>query len=67
MQCVGALEMAKSTYVAASQEGLVPLTIYVKHETRQALKLAALKHEMLISDIMAEAIVQVLKKYSAKS
>jgi hypothetical protein len=59
----GELEMAKSGYVAPSREGLVPLTIYVRKETRQALKLAALTHDTTVAAILDTAIDQALKRY----
>lgn len=63
----GANEMPKPGYVAPSREGLVPLTVYVKPATRQALKIAAAQHSTTIAEIMDEAIATVLKRYGAKT
>jgi hypothetical protein len=50
--------------VAPSREGLVPLTVYVKPETRQALKIAAAQHNTTVGQIMETAIANALKKYA---
>ena len=57
----------KSSYVAPSREGKVPLTIYVEPETRQALKIAAVMNETTVDAMMQEAIAATLKKYQARS
>ena len=44
----GVAPMPKPSYVAPSREGLVPLTVYVKPETRQALKIAAAQHNITV-------------------
>jgi hypothetical protein len=54
----------KPGYVAPSREGLVPVTVYVKPETRQALKIAAARHNITVSEILEGAIANALKKYS---
>ena len=56
--------MPKSSYVAPSRKGLVPLTIFVKPETRQALKIAAAQHNITVGQIMETAIANALKKYA---
>jgi hypothetical protein len=56
--------MPKPGYVAPSREGLVPLTIYVKPETRQALKIVAAQHDITVGQIMETAIANALKKYA---
>lgn len=56
--------MPKPSYVAPSREGLVPLTVYVKPETRQALKIAAAQHNTTVGQIMETAIANALKKYA---
>ena len=56
--------MPKPSYVAPSREGLVPLTVYVKPETRQALKIAAARHNITVGEIMETAIANALKKYA---
>ena len=63
---IGIDDMPKPGYVAPSREGLVPLTIYVKPETRQALKIAAAQHNTTVAEMMDGAVVAVLKKYGAK-
>ena len=60
----GVAPMPKPTYVAPSREGLVPVTVYVKPEVRQALKIAAAQHSTTVADIMETAIAYALKKYS---
>ena len=47
--------------MAPSREGLVPLTVYVKPETRQALKIAAAQHNTTVGQIMETAIANALK------
>jgi hypothetical protein len=54
----------KAGYVAPSREGLVPVTVYVKPETRQALKIAAAQHNITVSEILEGAISNALKKYA---
>jgi hypothetical protein len=56
--------MPKPSYVAPSREGLVPLTVYVKPEIRQALKIAAAQHSITVAEIMETAIANALKKYA---
>jgi hypothetical protein len=60
----GVAPMPKPSYVAPSREGLVPVTVYVKPEIRQALKIAAAQHNTTVADIMETAIATALKKYS---
>ena len=60
----GVAAMPKPTYVAPSREGLVPLTVYVKPEIRQALKVAAAQHSITVTEIMGSAIANALKKYA---
>jgi len=60
----GVAPMPKSGYVAPSREGLVPLTVYVKPEVRQALKVAAAQHNITVGQIMDSAIAHALKKYA---
>jgi len=60
----GVAPMPKPGYVAPSREGLVPLTIYVKPETRQALKIVAAQHDITVGQIMETAIANALKKYA---
>jgi hypothetical protein len=60
----GVAPMPKPGYVAPSREGLVPVTVYVKSETRQALKIAAAQHNITVTDIMEIAIAFALKKYA---
>jgi hypothetical protein len=55
--------MPKPGYVAPSREGLVPVTVYVKPELRQALKVAAAQHNTTVAEIMEAAIANALKKY----
>ena len=56
--------MPKPSYVAPSRKGLAPLTIFVKPETRQALKIAAAQHNITVGQIMETAIANALKKYA---
>ena len=56
--------MPKPSYVAPSRKGLVPLTIFVKPETRQALKIAAAQHNITVGQNMETAIANALKKYA---
>jgi hypothetical protein len=56
--------MPKPSYVAPSREGLVPLTVYVKPEIRQSLKIAAAQHNITVAEIMETAIANALKKYA---
>jgi hypothetical protein len=51
-------------YVAPSREGLVPVTVYVRPETRQALKVAAAQHNTTVAEIMENAIQSALKRYA---
>ena len=60
----GVAPVSKPSYVAPSREGLVPLTVYVKREVRQALKVAAAQHNITVGQIMESAIAQALKKYA---
>jgi hypothetical protein len=60
----GVAPMPKPGYVAPSREGLVPVTVYVKPEVRQALKIAAAQHNTTVADIMETAIANALKKYA---
>jgi len=60
----GVAPMPKPGYVAPSREGLVPLTVYVKPQTRQALKIAAAQHNTTVTEIMEAAIANALKKYA---
>jgi hypothetical protein len=60
----GVAPMPKPRYVAPSREGLVPVTVYVKPEIRQALKIAAAQHNTTVADIMETAIATALKKYA---
>ena len=60
----GVAPMPKPGYVAPSREGLVPVTVYVKPEIRQALKIAAAQHNTTVADIMETAIATALKKYA---
>ena len=57
--------MPKPSYVSPSREGLVPVTVYVKPEVRQALKIAAAQHDTTVGEIMEAAIANALKKYDA--
>ena len=59
----GVAPMPKPGYVAPSREGLVPLTVYVKPETRRALKIAAAQHNTTVAEIMEGAIESALKRY----
>ena len=63
MRLFGVAPMPKPSYVAPSREGLVPLTVYVKPEIRQALKIAAAQHNITVAEIMETAIANALKKY----
>ncbi len=54
----------KPGYVAPSREGLVPVTVYVKPEIRQALKIAAAQYNITVSEILEAAIANALKKYA---
>ena len=56
--------MPKPGYVAPSREGLVPVTVFVKPQVRQALKIAAAQHDTTVTDIMETAIAYALKKYA---
>ena len=56
--------MPKPGYVAPSREGLVPLTVYVKPQIRQALKITAAQHNTTVTEIMEAAIANALKKYA---
>ena len=56
--------MTKPGYVAPSREGLVPVTVYVKPDVRQALKIAAAQHNTTVADIMEIAIAYALKRYT---
>jgi hypothetical protein len=60
----GVAPMPKRAYVAPSREGLVPVTVYVKPETRQALKIAAAQHNTTVAEIMEDAIESALKRYA---
>jgi hypothetical protein len=60
----GVAPMPKASYVAPSREGLVPVTVYVKPEIRQALKIAAARHDTTVGEIMEAAIATALKKYA---
>jgi hypothetical protein len=60
----GVAAMPKPGYVAPSREGLVPITVFVKPQVRQALKIAAAQHDTTVADIMETAIAYALKKYS---
>ena len=60
----GVAPMPKPSYVAPSRKGLVPLTIFVQPETRQALKIAAAQHNITVGQIMETAIANALKKYA---
>ena len=60
----GVAPMPKPVYVAPSREGLVPVTVYVKPEIRQALKIAAAQHNTTVADIMETAIAYALKKFA---
>jgi hypothetical protein len=54
----------KPGYVAPSREGLVPVTVYVKPEIRQALKITAAQHNTTVSEILETAIANALRKYA---
>jgi hypothetical protein len=56
--------VSKQGYVAPSREGLVALTVWVKPDIRQALKIAAARHSITVADIMEGAIASALKKYA---
>ena len=60
----GVAPMPKPSYVSPSREGLVPVTVYVKPEVRQALKIAAAQHDTTVGEIMEAAIANALKKYA---
>jgi hypothetical protein len=60
----GVTPVPKPGYVAPSREGLVPVTVYVKPEVRQALKIAAAQHSTTVSEILEAAITGALKKYA---
>ena len=60
----GVALVPKPGYVAPSREGLVPVTVYVKPEIRQALKIAAAQHNITVAEIMETAIANALKKYA---
>jgi len=60
----GVAPMPKPGYVAPSREGLVPVTVFVKPQVRQALKIAAAQHDTTVADIMETAIAHALKKYA---
>ena len=60
----GVRPVPKPGYVAPSREGLVPVTVYVKPEIRQALKIAAAQHNTTVSEILEAAIASALKKYA---
>jgi hypothetical protein len=64
MPLSGVASMPKPGYVAPSREGLVPVTVYVKPETRQALKVAAAQHNITVAEIMEGAIESALKRYA---
>jgi hypothetical protein len=64
MQLSGVAPVPKPGYVAPSREGLVPVTVYVKPEVRQALKIAAAQHNTTVSEILEAAIANALKKYA---
>ena len=64
MLLFGVAPMPKPSYVAPSREGLVPLTVYVKPEIRQALKIAAAQHSITVAEIMETAIANALKRYA---
>ena len=66
MFAFGDHEMAKSGYVAPSREGLVPVTVFVKPEVRQELKIAAATHGTTVAAFLEEALMQVLKKHSSR-
>ena len=40
------------------------MTVYVKPETRQALKVAAAQHNITVAEIMETAIESALKRYA---
>ena len=54
--------MAKS-YTAPSREGLVPITVFVKPEVRQAIKLIAVEQNTTIAALLGEFVAKTLKKY----
>lgn len=54
--------MAKS-YTPPSREGLVPLTVFVKPEVRQALKIIAAEQNTTIAALLEDNIAKVLKKH----
>ena len=56
MQLSGVAPVPKPGYVAPSREGLVPVTVYVKPEIRQALKIVAAQHNTTVSEILEAAI-----------
>jgi uncharacterized protein (DUF1778 family) len=56
--------MPKPSYSAPSRQGLVALTLYVKPETRQALKVAAARNNTTVGDIMDSAIATALKTHA---
>jgi hypothetical protein len=64
MLWIGVAPVPKHGYVAPSREGLVPVTVYVKPEVRQALKIAAAQHNITVSEILDAAITGALKKYA---
>lgn len=66
MDILGASEMAKSSYVAPSREGLVALTVFVRPEVRQDLKIAAATHDTTVAAILEEAVATALKRYKPK-
>jgi len=55
-------QMAK-TYTPPSREGLVALTVFVKPEVRQALKIIAAEQNTTIVAILDELIAKTLKKH----
>ena len=54
--------MAK-TYTPPSREGLVALTVFVKPEVRQALKIIAAEQNTTIAAMLDEQIAKMLKKH----
>lgn len=54
--------MAKA-YTPPSREGLVALTVFVKPEVRQALKIIAAEENTTIAAMLDELIAKTLKKH----
>ena len=64
MQLSGVAPVPKPGYVAPSREGLVSVTVCVKPEIRQALKIVAAQHNTTVSRDPGGRHRQRLKKYA---